>query len=165
MRVRRLSVGDAAGFRELRLDGLQRHPEAFGSSLEEEARQSLEAVEATLATAHILGLEDLERGLVGVAGLHVPRQPKTKHRGVLWGMYIVPLARGAGGGAMLLDALIDEARLTLETITLAVGSRNEAALALYRRRGFEEYGFDRRALRFGDAYLDEVLMRLELSGA
>lgn len=66
---------------------------------------------------------------------------------------------------MLLDALIDEARLTLETITLAVGSRNEAALALYRRRGFEEYGFDRRALRSGDAYLDEVLMRLELSGA
>jgi hypothetical protein len=35
--IRRLSAADAPAFRELRLDGLARHPEAFAASWIEEA--------------------------------------------------------------------------------------------------------------------------------
>ena len=39
MIIRELVPEDAAAFRELRLLGLQLHPEAFGSSYEEESQQ------------------------------------------------------------------------------------------------------------------------------
>jgi len=39
--VRRLSASDAVSYRDLRLDGLRAHPEAFGASWEEEAAQPL----------------------------------------------------------------------------------------------------------------------------
>jgi hypothetical protein len=41
-KIVRLTAADAATFRELRLEGLREHPEAFGASWEEEAAQSVD---------------------------------------------------------------------------------------------------------------------------
>jgi RimJ/RimL family protein N-acetyltransferase len=50
----------------------------------------------------------------------------------------------------------------VEDLTLSVASHNEPAIGLYRRFGFTEYGHDRRALKVGGDYVDELLMRLVL---
>ena len=53
----------------------------------------------------------------------------------------------------------------LETIELSAFAYNDRALALYRKLGFEECARIPRSVREGDAYFDEVFMRLDLSDA
>lgn len=61
--------------------------------------------------------------------------------------------RGRGVGGLLMDALIEEARASdVPAISLTTGLFNEAAIRLYRRRGFAE------VLRRGEG----VQMRLDL---
>lgn len=61
--------------------------------------------------------------------------------------------RGRGVGGLLMDALIDRARAnSIRAISLTTGVFNDAAIRLYRRRGFAE------VLRRGDG----VQMRLLL---
>lgn len=57
--------------------------------------------------------------------------------GELKRMYVAPYARGQGIGAALVTALEAEARrLGLRRLVLETGTRQAAALALYRRAGF-----------------------------
>ena len=64
--------------------------------------------------------------------------------GELKRMYVIPEERGSGVGSMLLAALEAEARaLGLTRLVLETGTRQVAAVALYRRAGFtdiEPYG-------------------------
>jgi RimJ/RimL family protein N-acetyltransferase len=46
---------------------------------------------------------------------------------------------------------------------LTVVASNVAARRLYSAAGFEEYGLERRALKVGSEYYDEVLMALLLN--
>jgi ribosomal protein S18 acetylase RimI-like enzyme len=56
-------------------------------------------------------------------------------------LYLIPEARGAGGGKALLDFAIAEARrLGIRTLHLEVEAENAAATGLYRKRGFAENG-------------------------
>jgi ribosomal-protein-alanine N-acetyltransferase len=73
---------------------------------------------------------------------------------------VAPHRRKAGGGGAALEDV--EARLRASgarAIFLEVNARNDAALALYRRRGF--YGVGRRA-RYYASGDDAVVMRLDL---
>ncbi len=88
---------------------------------------------------------------------------KTRHRAVIWGMYVDPEARGLGAGALLLSSLIDHARGRVEDVTLTVAAHNEAAVRLDGRFGFIAYGLDPGALKLGNDYIDERLMRLVLA--
>ena len=48
----------------------------------------------------------------------------------------------------------------VEEVRLTIVATNTAAIRLYERAGFEQYGLERRALKIGDDYHDEVLMAL-----
>jgi RimJ/RimL family protein N-acetyltransferase len=100
--------------------------------------------------------------LMGVAGLHVPDGAKTRHKGVLWGMFVRPEARGTGLAAALLARVIEHAAGMVEEVQLTVVASNAAAVRLYARTGFREYGLERRALKLDGRYYDEVLMALAL---
>ena len=89
-------------------------------------------------------------------------QGKESHKGLLWGMYVRDAARGSGAADALVGAVIGHARTEVESLLLAVGVHNEPAQRLYRRHGFVEYGREPRALKVGDVYYDEIMMRLEL---
>ncbi len=163
--IRRLSVSDAAEYRKLRLSGLRAHPEAFGAAWEEEAAQPLAWFADRLDRNVIFG-----GGLVaasvprGVAGFYVSDSAKQRHKGVLWGMFVQPEARGTGLGPALVARVLEHARQTVEEVRLTVVATNTAAIRLYERAGFERYGVERRALKVGDDYHDEVLMALSLGG-
>ena len=95
--VRRLSASDAVSYRALRLDGLRANPEAFGASWEEEAVQPLAWFADRLDRNVIFGggptgTSDLK----GVVGFYVLGSAKQRHKGVLWGMFVQPEARGTG---------------------------------------------------------------------
>jgi ribosomal protein S18 acetylase RimI-like enzyme len=162
LQVRRLTGKDAAAFQALRLKGLREHPDAFGSSFEEEVDRSLNQIAEALDARFVAGCER-EGVLVGIGGIRRGDSVKTRHRAVIWGMYVDPEARGLGAGALLLSSLIDHARGRVEDVTLTVAAHNEAAVRLYGRFGFIAYGLDPGALKLGNDYIDERLMRLVLA--
>jgi ribosomal protein S18 acetylase RimI-like enzyme len=163
LKVRRLEVHDIASYCELRLEGLKGHPEAFASSWDYEADKPVSWWAERLEKNTILGGWVDNSPLVGVAGLRVQDAIKLRHKGVLWGMYVRPEARRTGLGAALVQHVVEHARPLVEEICLTVVASNVAACRLYSAAGFKEYGLERRALKVGREYFDEVLMALPLS--
>lgn len=151
-------------FRTVRLRALQEHPEAFGSSYQEESQYDDSGFARMLPDPPgcTLGAFDGEC-LVGIANLHVPARLKQRHKGTINGVYVIPAFRRAGLACALLRALLAEARgAGLRTIQLSVTVGNEPARRLYAGLGFETYGIERRALMVEGRFLDEALMALLL---
>jgi ribosomal protein S18 acetylase RimI-like enzyme len=79
-------------------------------------------------------------------------------------MYVRPQARNRGVGRRLVEAVIEVARRRgVELLQLAVVSDNEPARRLYARLGFVEYGIEKKSLKQGGRYTDEVLMVKDFS--
>jgi ribosomal protein S18 acetylase RimI-like enzyme len=163
LKVRRLEPNDVASYRDIRLEGLKNHPDAFSASWEtESARPTSWWVERLEANIVLGGWID-SSPLAGVVGFRMHGGTKVRHKGVLWGMYVRPDARGTGLAASLVQRVIEQARPFLEEILLTVVASNVAACRLYRAAGFEQYGLERRALKIGDNHYDEALMALSLN--
>ncbi len=161
-KVRLLEAHDATVHRDLRLEGLKNHPEAFGTSWEEESCKPDAWWAERLETSTVFGGWIDDSPLLGVAGFHAHAAAKLRHKGVLWGMYVRPAARGTGLAACLVQRVIEHARPLVEEIGLAVVASNTAGKRLYSAAGFEPYGIERRVLKIGEEYFDEVLMALPL---
>jgi RimJ/RimL family protein N-acetyltransferase len=155
--IRRLEISDAALFRDIRLEALQKNPEAFGSTFEKESAQPLSWFEATLGAADIFGAF-VDGALAGMAGYSAQENLKQAHKGRLWTMYVRAAARNMGLGKILVAAVLDHARGRVELVQLTVVSENESARKLYRATGFVEYGYEKKALKYNGRYYDEVLM-------
>lgn len=159
--VRRLGPDDAVVWRALRLEALERHPEAFGSSLEEEAALEPEAWVDRLRRTVVFGaVRDGE--LVGCAGLFLEAARKKRHKAVLWGVYVRAEARGSGLGRALVERVIGAARERAGQLHTAVVSDNRPARRLYQDLGFVPYGLEPRAIQVDGRYLDEELLVLDL---
>ena len=156
-----MTEADAPLFREIRLEALQRSPEAFGSSFEQESTRSLGQFEETLRMADVFGAFR-EADLVGMAGFRAQAGAKQAHKGYLWGMYVRPAARGAGVARQLVQAVLGHARERVELVQLTVVSENQAAQQLYRSLGFVAYGHEIHSLKQSGRYYDEVLMAAAL---
>jgi RimJ/RimL family protein N-acetyltransferase len=157
LQIRRLEPPDAVLYREIRLEALQRNPEAFGSTFERENAQPLSWFEAFLGRATVFG-GFLDGTLAGMAGFGAQEGAKRAHKAQLWGMYVCAAARKAGLGKRLVNAVLDHARSRAELVQLTVVSENEAARRLYRAAGFVEYGYETKSLKHDGRYYDEVLM-------
>lgn len=132
--IRRLAPADAAACRDLRLTALAGCPGAFAADHDEVAALPLAAFADRLAGGAVFAADRGGGGLDGMAGFYIRTGRKTCHRGTLWGIYVRPGARGRGLGRTLV------------------------ALRLYRAAGFRRYGCERRALKLGDRYVDELLL-------
>ena len=163
MEIRRLGAKDAEIYRVIRLESLRLHPEAFGSSYEEEKEAPVEKYRDSLPTVYTFGAFD-NGSLVGVVTLFPEGKRKMKHRASIFAMYVSESVRGQGVGKRLVEAAIAQARELggIEQIHLQVVTSNESAIRLYSSLGFEVYGLEKRALRIEDTYYDEELRVLFL---
>lgn len=152
-----LARGDAARYRDIRLEGLRQNPEAFGSSFERESEQPLSWFEDRIAQSDIFGAF-VNGDVLGVAGYLVQDGAKRNHKGLLWGMYVRENARNSGLGRRLVEAVVRHASERVELLQLTVVSENQTAQRLYASLGFAEYGHEKQALKQGGRYYDEILM-------
>jgi RimJ/RimL family protein N-acetyltransferase len=160
--IRQVALADAAAYRGIRLAGLKQNPEAFGSTFETEFTKPLAWFFDRLSNSQVFGAF---RGceILGVAGFAIREGEKEAHKGLLWGMYVRPDARGTGVARRLVEAVLDFARPRVELVQLSVVTGNEAARRLYARLGFVEYGIEKNSLKHGGRYYNEVLMAKDLA--
>jgi ribosomal protein S18 acetylase RimI-like enzyme len=99
-----------------------------------------------------------ERRVVGALFIERMAHPVNRHVATL-GMAVHAEWRGKGLGTALMEAALRWARSSgVEKVSLEVYPTNEAAVALYRRFGFEEEGRLVRHSRKSYGYEDELIM-------
>ncbi len=169
MMVQPLDRTHAAAYRELMLEGYDRHPEAFTSSVQERVSLPLSWWAKRLQHGPDVSqvvLAGLERErLAGVAGMRFEQRSKKRHIATLFGMYVREAYRRSGLGEALVVASLDAARARSEVrvVQLTVTEGNQAAQALYERCGFTSFGVEPYAVAVEDGYRAKVHMWREVS--
>ncbi len=160
---RLLADDDAAAFRALRLKALEAHPEAFGSSHEEEVGFPPERWVERIAEQPHLGAFAEER-LVGCVVLIGNTGRKTRHKMIVASVFVDEEWRRQGIARRLMEEAIAHARTLPDVfqLQLSVSAGNKPAKALYQSLGFAPFGVERRALKIGDSFHDEDLLQLDL---
>ncbi len=114
------------------LDALTEELAGGGYSAEETFGYSADQLEHS--GVHLVGAR-VDGELVGVGGVELT----PAGAGELKRFYVLPEHRGTGVADALLDALVEHATARgASVLRLETGDRQHAALAFYRRRGFEE---------------------------
>lgn len=166
MMIRQLLSSDAQAYRALMLEAYGAYPQAFTSSVAERAAMPLSWWQKRLDSPldRLLGAFEDDQ-LAGIVGLAFEPREKARHKVTLFGMYVTQAHQQRGLGRQLVEAALAEARrhpcLTLIQLTVTAG--NDAALALYRRCGFIQYGLEPLAVRVGDEYFDKIHLWRELA--
>ena len=169
--ILRLTPTHAAQYRALMLQTYADAPGAYIATVAEREHLPMEFWEARVsaeadAAEMVFGALDGDR-LVGAAGLRLQRRPRTRHKGWLFGMTVVPECRGQGVGRGLVEAVLGQARSTpgLRVVQLSVAEPNTAAIGLYESCGFVAFGTEPFAFKAGEEFVADVHMWCDVGGS
>jgi len=168
IRIAALSAAHARQYRALMLHAYEHAADAFTSTVEERAREPeswwIQRIADPTGMAIAFGAFEGSE-LVGTVALEFSAKPKTKHKALVIGMYVMPEWRGNGAARALLQAAIDrcKSRGDILVMQLTVTDGNEPAMALYRNAGFRPFGTEPMAIRTPAGFRSKVHMWLDLS--
>lgn len=120
----------------------------------------LKRIDQKLATLLLLDIDGL---VAGVGGIDL-KDHTSSHVGVM-AISLAKEIRGKGIGGLFLDKLLEEARKNLsdmKLITLSVFAVNSAAIHLYQRFGFIEYGRLPGGIFYKGEFVDQIEMCKEV---
>lgn len=158
-----LAAEHADDYRALMLHAYEHAADAFTSTPQERAGAPREwwvgRIAAVDGSGAAFGAFDGDR-LVGTVAMEYATKPKTRHKGLLIGMFVRDEFRGHGAGRALVQAALAHARARPGTLTvnLTVTEGNAAALELYRRCGFRVIGTEPLAILTPSGYKGKVHM-------
>ncbi|KAA3597932.1 MAG: N-acetyltransferase [Calditrichaeota bacterium] len=165
--IRKLNFEDINSFIKIRLESLRVNPEAFLTTYDEDHCHDLKAItekfEQHNENNFILG-KFVENELVGIVGLFREQRIKTLHKAMVWGVFIKEEFRGKGYSRDLMDECLRLAKTLegLELINISVVSENQRAFKLYKSLGFDEWGFEKNAMKHNGIYYDEYFLVINL---
>jgi ribosomal protein S18 acetylase RimI-like enzyme len=140
-RVERAQLADWQRIRSIRLRSLADAPDAFGTTLAEDAVRPDAEWRARVendAVANFLAMT-ADRNCLGMA-VGAPHTDYSDTAG-LFGMWVASEARGRGVGTTLVEAVIGWARNeNYKRVLLDVGDENAVAIRLYESCGFVPTG-------------------------
>ncbi len=157
--IRLLTIADVKAMRGLRLRGLKDHPDAFLDDFSEAAQWPLARYETWFGNGWIAGAF-IAGELLGMSGLYREKGARIQHKGVVWGVYVAPEARGHQFAFQLISLLLEHASAAgLEQAMLSTNLASASTVALYQSLGFEPWGVEKRIMKLADgSYIDDVVM-------
>ncbi len=162
--IRPAGPADAGRLRDLRLESLAGHPQAFSSDYASSSKEPLanwverlerfqKGVDERMHVAEAGG------GLVGMAGIFRDPRPKIRHAATIFSVYVNPAWRGLQIGDRLVNANLEwAASHEVVFVRLAVITVNASAINCYLRCGFTVYGVEPKSICYEGHYYDELLM-------
>ncbi|OQB25927.1 MAG: putative phosphinothricin acetyltransferase YwnH [Chloroflexi bacterium ADurb.Bin180] len=161
--IRAAREGDVEAYRELRLEALQNHPDAFGSDYATAAANPpeywTERLKNAGSTAPAMFIARAEGQPVGLCGLARENRPKSRHSAELISLYVRSAWRGLGVGEALVKAALDwGSKHGVRIVKLAVVTQNCFAIRLYERCGFTPYGTEPEVIYLNGRLYDMILM-------
>jgi len=165
--IRKLSPSDAAAFIKIRLAALRESPNAFMMDTVDEENETPQTIlpriydENQPSETFVIGAFD-QGQLIGTSAFKRKKWRKLRHRGTLWGVYILPDYRKRGIAHILLQKTIDTAReiSELDQITLEVSGKFQRNF--YESLGFVAWGVEKNGTKIGENYLTWTHMVLNL---
>lgn len=163
MIIRQLTPGDLAAYRGLHRFGMAESPTGFVDVEATDAARPDADVEAMLARGDGWGAFDGER-LLGKLTIDALPYPSLSRTFWIHAVYVHPDARGTGASTKLIKTAIEYARSKgARRVALWVNGVNAHAKGLYERVGFQQTGRVPGGIQVGDAFVDDVLMTLEVT--
>jgi RimJ/RimL family protein N-acetyltransferase len=164
--LRPARVTDTPAFRDLRLEALHDHPEAFSSDYAANLAFPLTYWEQRindLGQAGAIFFADFEGNLVAMCGIHRESSPKLQHTATIWGVYVKEDFRGNHIIERLISCCTAWAlEKGIKIVKLVVVTTNTRAIKAYTRFGFTVYGVEPLAACVDGTMYDELLMALRL---
>jgi ribosomal protein S18 acetylase RimI-like enzyme len=166
--IRNLGPSDFDEYYRVRLRALQEEPVAYSSMpkffIECPKEKHLELLRdsASDSSFFVKGCFDDEK-LVGLIGMLPETRECVDHKASLWGFYVDPAYRSKKIGDRLVKAFLEDALndAKLRGIRLMVATPCEAAIHLFRKNGFLEYGREQESIRDLDGvFYDQIYMQI-----
>lgn len=155
--IRQLTENDAVAYQQIRLEMLQKNPESFGDSYDDNLKQDIVFFKHRILTSYIVGCF-VDGVLIGTAGYIGHEGNKVKHKATIWGVYIQPDFRGKRISQKLIENIIQECSNLFEQVLINVNADNLSAITIYKSLGFNEYGQEPNANKINGKYYDEIHM-------
>jgi GNAT superfamily N-acetyltransferase len=168
MQIAVLSESDAMQYKSVMLHAYEHAADAFTSTPEERAKEPDEWWNRRIADPQALTVAfGAFEGpnLVGTVALEFSAKPKTKHKALVVGMYVLPGSRGKGLARALMKVAIDHCagRGDILIVQLEATEGNAPAVRLYEQLGFKAYGTEPMAVLTPGGFRAKVHMWLNLS--
>ena len=157
MEIKQLTGKDAELYKAIRLEMIDKHPDAFGGTVEE-----LELLDLSILGMHmehdlVFGAFDGE-DMIATAACNLNDSPKIWHMATLYCVYVREGHQGQGVTSRLFKTIFEALPGYVEQIKLSVAANNEPAINAYEKLGFERYGTEPRVIKWQDRYYDLILM-------
>ena len=143
MEIRRIRLGEATLYRDIRLSALKESPDAFTTTYDSAAKRSPESWQAqadgtATGTDRATFLAFADGAPIGIAALH---RDDESEEGEILQVWISPELRGTGAAAELVEAVIDWGRSQRITrVRAGITEGNMRALRFYSKMGFTSSG-------------------------
>lgn len=169
MHIAVLSASDAPRYRALMLHAYAAAADAFTSTPEERAAEPESWWVKRIADPKGFSVSfGAFRGeqLIGTVTVEFSGKPKTRHKALIIGMFVVEPERGRGVAKSLVKAALEAAlsRPEVRVVTLTATEGNRAAIALYESFGFQAFGVEPMAICTPQGFRPKVHMWLALRG-
>lgn len=158
--IRSVRIEDASAINEMRrMNGVMENTLGLFS---ERISRSEDFIKGLTDNEHLLVAEIEEnevKKVVGLAGLHINRNPRLRHSASL-GIMVHADYQGKEIGTTLIKKILDLADnwLMLVRVELTAFVENEGAVKLYKSLGFEIEGIKKYAAIRDSKYADEYMM-------
>lgn len=168
---RRLGPQDADAYAALRREMLLDSPWAYGSAPGDDPMCTPDGLRGYLTHPEKAIFAAWERDpasgaekILAVAGVFRIERVKRRHVAYVWGVYVIPAARGRGLGRGVVVAAIEAARAWdgVACVSLSASENSKAAQALYKSLGFVPWGIEPDSVRIDGRSYGEVFMQRPL---
>lgn len=157
--IRPLKIADVSEFLVLtnRIDG---ETEFLGSSPADPRPSMFQIIGLIKAKRQVILVAEHEQRLIGHLGAFWRRGKGERLKHCMnVGLGVLQEFWGNGIGNALFESLEEWAKNhEITRLELEVMAHNEAAIALYKKRGFDIEGTKRNSIKVGEQYIDEHLM-------